>query len=31
MSTEHNGPILVPGASCTGRAGTTGWRTGWSG
>ena len=31
MSTEQNGPILVTGASCTGRADSTGWRTGWSG
>ena len=31
MNTEHNGPILFTGASCTGRAGTTGWRTGRSG
>ena len=30
MSTEQNGPILVTGASCTGLAGSTGWRTGWS-
>ena len=31
MNTEHNGPILFTGASCTGRAGTTGWQTGWGG
>jgi len=31
MSTKQNEPILVTGASCTGRAGTTSWRTGWSG